>query len=163
MSRHLINSYFFICKQLLNAKCLARSHIIVITGNQCTISFVYNLQSLLLLQAELDSFVGIWNNHYIRKSNYTLAYGRPSLMYELPEMYETEECLIAADLNKLEICIDSDLYVKKPNIPCQDEDMFELCLEEMVANNLNVANNSTEARTLYNVLRPIIRNRIGLP
>ena len=68
-------------------------------------------------------------------------------MYELPETYGTMDCLVPANLDKLKICIESDLYVNKSNQPCQDEDICDACIEEMAANNLDAAHNATEAST----------------
>jgi hypothetical protein len=118
----------------------------------------------LIFQAELDQFVTMWNNHYIRKThNDCIDYGYPSLMYEVPETYGAEDCLVDVDSDKLEVCVESDLCVGKPQCPCQDNDLFELFLDEMATNNLNVPNNVDEALVLYNALRPIIRNMLGVP
>ena len=72
------------------------------------------------------------------------------------------DCLVPAYLDKLEICIESDIYVNKPNQLCQDEDICDECIEEMAANYLDVVHNATAAKILCNTLRPFLINMIGL-
>ena len=116
-----------------------------------------------IFQEELDTFVTMWNHHYIRRThNDCITYGHPSLMYEVPEIYGAADCLMDVDPEKLEVCVESDLCVGKPDIPCEDNDMYELCLDEMATNNLDIPNNIDEALTLYHTLRPIMRNLIGV-
>jgi hypothetical protein len=84
-------------------------------------------------------------------------------MYEVPEVYGDEDCLVALDPDKLEVCVESEFCVGKPRCSCQDHDLYELFLEVMATNNLDLPNNIEESLALYHRLRPITRNLLGVP
>ena len=89
-------------------------------------SLIYVNSHYHLFQAELDTFVKMWNHHYIRRThNDCASYGRPSAMYELPEMYDTHDFLHAVDAEKIEVCCESDLCMQKADVPCKYEEFSE--------------------------------------
>ncbi|XP_029991578.1 uncharacterized protein LOC115420472 [Sphaeramia orbicularis] len=104
-----------------------------------------------LIQDELDDTSRVWDAHTIRpSSNPNVPSGQPNLMYSLPELYKTRDCLSPADRNLVEQC-KSQCVFRQP-IPC-DTDVYELCNFVMVENQLNLPRDPYQAIDLYLQLR----------
>lgn len=70
----------------------------------------------------------MWNNHQIRRSNgRDLQYGKPFLMYNLPELYQSKDYLNPVDAERLDVIIHENVCLWKSDIPC-DRDLYELCV-----------------------------------
>lgn len=104
----------------------------------------------------------MWNNHRIRRSNgRDLQHGKPFLMYNLPELYQSKDCLNPVDAEKLDVIIHENVCLWKSDIPC-DHDLYDLCILVMEENNLQPSAATTEALRLYKNIRPLVRELLGL-
>ncbi|KAK9977241.1 hypothetical protein ABG768_019062 [Culter alburnus] len=100
--------------------------------DKCLIRFCF----LSLIQDELDTVVNMWNNHRIRRSNgCDLQHGKPFLMYNLPELYQSKDYLNPVDAERLDVINHENVCLWKSDIPC-DRDFYDLCILVMEENNL---------------------------
>ena len=81
-------------------------------------------------------------------------------MYEVPEMFDTQDYLCDVDPECVEAC--KDICKSKDLSPCIDEDIFDLCVGTMTELDLDVPMDSDEALVLYKTIRPVIRNTLGI-
>lgn len=115
-------------------------------------------KAYLIFQNEMDSTVDVWNNHLIRPSRTaTSPYGRPNIMYTVPELCHTHDYLCPQSDNDIEIC--NGLVVRRRNIPC-DEDVYDWCNDFMKERNLHLAVEANDAVNLYLTLRQSIKQFI---
>ena len=118
---------------------------------------------LLIFQTELDMLTEMWNDHYIRKTtNEQAFYGRPSLMFESPQLYNTRSYLCEIDRDVIDACKESDLCTLKKECPCQDESVFDLCVELMEEKNLDPPQSASDSLELYLSLRAPLRHLLHL-
>ncbi|KAK9969978.1 hypothetical protein ABG768_028119 [Culter alburnus] len=104
----------------------------------------------------------MWNNHRIRRSNgCDLQHGKPFLMYNLPELYQSKDYLNPVDAERLDVIIHENVCLWKSDIPC-DRDFYDLCILVMEENNLQPSAAATEALRLYKNIRPLVREHLGL-
>lgn len=104
----------------------------------------------------------MWNNHRIRRSNdRDLQYGKPFLMYSLPELYQSKDYLNPVDAERLDVIIHENVCLWKSDIPC-DRDLYELFVLVMEENNLQPSATATEALRLYINIRPLVRELLGI-
>lgn len=104
-----------------------------------------------LIQEELYTLQEEWNSHRITPSrNQFGPFGRPNVMYNFPEAFNTQDYLKRVEPDEVEVCEDECIF--KDERPC-DPDIFELCCMEMADNNLEVPRNAFEATVLYRYLR----------
>lgn len=117
-----------------------------------------------LLQNELDTVVRMWDNHRIRPSGNgrDLLHGKPFLMYNVPELYLSQDYLHPVDYERVEVILQEDVCLWKSDISC-DADLHELCLLVMEDNNLVFAHDISGTIRLYRDLRPLIRDHLLPP
>ena len=106
---------------------------------------------------ELDKTV-IWNHQTIRRSRLNLPSGKPSIMLNIPELYDTESMLTNVDQELGPVL---NLCTFRTAIPC-DQDMSDLCVEIMNENNVQYPTTSDEGIDLYFLLREAIRNLLTI-
>ncbi|KAA0706217.1 hypothetical protein E1301_Tti016289 [Triplophysa tibetana] len=117
---------------------------------------------LALIQDELDTVVNMWNNHRIRRSNgRDIQHGKPFLMYNLPELYQSKDYMNPLDAERLNVIIHENICLWKSDIPC-DRDLYDLCVLVMGENNLQPSATATEALRLYINIRPLVRELLGI-
>ncbi len=137
----------------LEPDCLLHSycyHIIVLLY----ILFIFLYLVWLPSQDDLDETMTVWNSHKIRKSRRGLPSGRPSIMFEVPAVYNTRSYLVPVEP-------DDVLEFKqrcrfRKNIAC-DEDVFELCCSLMNDMNLNYPTTPDQGVEMYKALRLQVR------
>ncbi|XP_055045258.2 uncharacterized protein [Misgurnus anguillicaudatus] len=119
---------------------------------------------LKIIQNELDTVVTMWDNHRIRPggNGHPNYHGKPCLMYNVPELYHTQDYLHPLQYERVGIVLQEDICLWKTDIPC-DHDLHELCLMVMEENNIALCHNATEAIRLYKDLRPLIRALLPEP
>jgi hypothetical protein len=99
-----------------------------------------------LLQSELNKCINEWNNHYIRKQkNAESPYGKPEILYKLPELTNSHECGYKIIENKVILC-DNIYSIQISPIGCINE-------FKNIAQLINIfkvkPNNAEEAKKLY--------------
>lgn len=117
---------------------------------------------LEIIRKDLKEVVSVWNVHRIRRTKDALVpHGRPTVMYELPEQYGVEDCLVKVEEDDLipfrEICKFNDC------IPRCDCEVFELCdllLAEHALQKKDCTGNAEVAKTLYCFLRSEVRKLV---
>ena len=115
----------------------------------------------ICFQRELTSFVSLWNHHKIRpSSNEMLVSGKPSFLFECPEVFGATDQKVPVTTDKIAACRDSGISKSLREEP-YDKDMFELCIHLMAEHGLNAPSNATEALCLYLKIRPLARSLIG--
>lgn len=103
-----------------------------------------------VFQNELDSAVLVWNTHRIAHSkNSLLPSGRPSLMYELPQIYKTENYIVPVNNAVVEELKESCKFL---NTPC-DNSVYQLCNTIIAENVWNKSSDPADAVNLYVNLR----------
>ena len=75
-------------------------------------------------------------------------------MYTSPELYSSENKLVAVDALEAEVCIEQCVF--KDGQPCSDAVVFELCCDLMIEHNLEAPQDRHEALKLYDTLRDAI-------
>lgn len=80
--------------------------------------------------------------------------GKPILMYSCPELYDTEDKLVPVDAEDVAVCTEECIF--KESNPCSDEAVFELCLDHMAENDMDIPSDAQEATLLYRLLRDAI-------
>ncbi|VDI11446.1 Hypothetical predicted protein [Mytilus galloprovincialis] len=104
---------------------------------------------LRLIQKELLEVVSIWNAHKIRKNNKQHGvYGRPYVLYSVPEVYGTSDYVTSPDIDEVEICLEQSTYC---SLPC-DEDIYDLANLYMEELGHSLPTDAFEAATLYRCL-----------
>ncbi|XP_033127101.1 uncharacterized protein LOC117124880 [Anneissia japonica] len=79
-----------------------------------------------LIQDDMNTVAKEWNAHRITPSrNRHGPFGRPVMMYNVPQMFEGQDFLVPVDDDEVELCNSECTF--KSQFPC-DEDVFELCL-----------------------------------
>ncbi|XP_062865268.1 uncharacterized protein LOC134327123 [Trichomycterus rosablanca] len=108
-----------------------------------------------IIQDELDETMKVWNSHVIRPSkNDNVPSGRPNVMYLMPELYSTENCLSPADEADLQLCKSACTF--RSTVPC-DPDVYELCNITIAESQMAFPNDSIQALDLYIHLRNEIK------
>ena len=80
--------------------------------------------------------------------------GKPIIMYTSPELYNSENKLVAVDALEAEVCVDQCIF--KDGQPCSDSLVYELCCDLMIEHSLEAPQDPHEALELYNTLRDAI-------
>jgi hypothetical protein len=105
-------------------------------------------------QDELDATADVWGAHVIRPSkNERVPFGRPNVIYTVPELYDTKDYLCEVSANEVNGCHEQCTF--RSNVAC-DSDVFELCTIIMAEQNLNIPMDVYEALDLYLELRAAI-------
>ena len=95
--------------------------------------------------------VSTWNSHLIRPStNARVPSGKPTIMYNMPELYGAVDWKCAVPLQELNVCKNESLF-REP-IPC-DNDVFDLCCELMADHGYTLPKDAHEGINLYGALR----------
>ena len=103
----------------------------------------------------MDDTAQAWNTHTIRPSkNLNVPSGRPNVMFALPELYGTRDCLSPIEDGDFQLCKNECIF--RQTKPC-DPDLYELCNIFMAESNLTLATDPYQAVNLYMHLREAIR------
>ena len=113
----------------------------------------------LHLQLDLDATFDVWNHHLIRPScNNRVPSGRPSIMYEAPELYGAHDHLANVTEDEIQVC--KSECIMREMCPCEDKDVFQLCVLVMGERNLELPSDAYQATDLYLLLRTTIRQQV---
>ena len=78
-----------------------------------------------LLQKELDQVAHTWDCHRLqRHQNMAEPTGKPIIMYTSPQLYDTEDKVVAVDPVEVEVCIEQCIF--NDGEPRSDSTVFEL-------------------------------------
>lgn len=106
------------------------------------------------LQDEIDEFTKTWNQHLIRPStNARVPFGRPNIMYFMPELYDATDNLHQVTKDRIAVCKQECRFSKA--IPC-DTDIYELCCILMEENGQEFPQTPDAAVDLYLALRELV-------
>ena len=94
-----------------------------------------------------------------RHRNMVEPCGKPIIMYTAPELYNSEDKLVAVDDLEVDVC--ADFCIFKDGQPCADSTIFELCCDLMVEHQLALPQTPQEAIGLYNNLRDEINQLLN--
>ena len=98
-----------------------------------------------LLRVELQTIRKLWNTHYIRKTrNENVPYGRPDVIYYLPEMFGGQECLLPVNENEVRFLAD----LLTIDVPTCNEDYAEIFEMIMADGNKHMPRTLDEADEL---------------
>ncbi|KAL2096354.1 hypothetical protein ACEWY4_008502 [Coilia grayii] len=113
---------------------------------------------LKIIQDELDTVVQMWDNHRIRRgrNGRDLYHGKPVIMYNVPELYHSQNYLHPVEMDKINTVIGEDICQWKTDTPC-DINLHDLCLLVMEQHNLTRRPGTEGAIKLYKDLRPLIK------
>ena len=101
-----------------------------------------------VIQNDLNSLVDYWNNYKIRTSKLSESpNGRPSVIYELPEKYDTEDHKIP--VNAVDLNLAKRPYSAAPSQFCCSDEFSELAFMIMEDLNLQIPSSFKEAENLY--------------
>lgn len=108
-----------------------------------------------VLQDDLDKMAELWDGHRIRKNKQEhVVYGRPLVMFELPQLYDTRDYIKPVNQDRVDVCEEESL--SKGNCPC-DQDIFNYALVAMEATGRGYPSTPEEAVYLYIALRRHLR------
>ena len=82
--------------------------------------------------------------------NESVPHGRPNVMYMMPTLYGTEDCLATVDDHELNVCKSETSF--RISLSC-DEDIFYLCIHLMSEKGLQVPKDAFKAYDLFLELR----------
>ncbi len=106
----------------------------------------------------MDSIVQEWNNHTISPSRNRLGpFGRPLVMYTMPQLCAVDDYLKPVPQDKIDVCKSECVF--KDQYPC-DKDMFDLCTIMMTEMQMPVPKSCEESLQLYTALRTMIMDAI---
>ena len=114
-------------------------------------STLFNLKYVLFIfiQRDRDDAVSVWNTHSIRTTRNCGQWGKPWILYCLPELEGTKDYSMQVDSDILGIC--RNIYFNQ-NHP-GDTDMLHLFKLQMEENEVSSPGNVGEACDLYQTLR----------
>ena len=99
----------------------------------------------------MDEAVCTWDNHFIRRSRHETVPGRPNVLYMLPEMHGTRDFICEVRQQDAIQCKQTCRF--RGATPCEDNDIYQLCLALMNENGLTLPRDAYSAVDLYLVLR----------
>ncbi|KAJ0005815.1 hypothetical protein NQD34_015709 [Periophthalmus magnuspinnatus] len=109
------------------------------------------------IQEELNEVVLTWNNHRIRAVNNARSpYGRPSILYAVPQLYGGQNYLHPITMDKVSLCLEECSF---RDFPC-DEDVFNICVDLMSEHNLSFSIDVYQTIDLYIRLRELINDEL---
>lgn len=101
----------------------------------------------------MDQVAIEWNTHKIASSrNRTSPVGKPIVMYNNPELYDTEDYRVFVTDEEALACLEECKFM---NRPCFDIDIYELAVIIMEEHNLELPTTADDAITLYINLRQL--------
>lgn len=107
----------------------------------------------------MDMITWEWNSHRIRKTKNTVApAGRPIMMYDLPELYDSQDYLLPLAVEDINMWKTECSF---PSTPC-DEDIFELCNLIVNEKNLIKSNHPFDTVIFYISLRNEITSLLNI-
>lgn len=111
-----------------------------------------------LIREELNTIARLWNNHVIRpiKNNSASPSGRPELLFFIPELSNTQNFLVSADVSEIALC-EQRLANSNYSASCSQE-FSSLAQIIMTEENLSYPSTAAEARSLYLTLLNHISN-----
>ncbi|KAF5282230.1 hypothetical protein FQR65_LT14398 [Abscondita terminalis] len=116
-----------------------------------------NVVRQILLESELDLVSIQWNTHRIRRSRNAIApTGRPTVMFELPELYGCSNYLVKIPEYAVNI-LKTDVEVNTEVIFC-DKDVENVCICIRTENGWTKDGNVNSAMFLYANLRNEVLN-----
>lgn len=112
------------------------------------------------LQNELDEIARVWDHHVIRTlPRQNVPSGRPNVMYEVPQLYGTHDCINQIISQEVQACRDECIF---RDVMPFDEDVTELCMIIIRQNNMRVPMGTTECVTTYFKLRQLVRQYLNI-
>ena len=106
----------------------------------------------------MDTVKVEWNCHRIAPSrNRHGPFGRPVIMYGIPEVYGVHDFLVPVQLDEVEVC--ETECTSKSALPC-DKDVFDLGTLLMTELGVNEPKDAEEGVSLYHFLRSTILQQI---
>nr|XP_015840129.1 PREDICTED: uncharacterized protein LOC107399007 isoform X1 [Tribolium castaneum]XP_015840130.1 PREDICTED: uncharacterized protein LOC107399007 isoform X2 [Tribolium castaneum] len=110
-----------------------------------------------IIRDELDEICLEWNSHSISSSRNSInPTGRPFVMYNMPELYESSDYLLQVPDDEIEVVKNECTFLDK-RMPC-DKDIFELCNVLIEEGHLEKPSDPYNAVNLYVYLRTQILN-----
>jgi hypothetical protein len=107
------------------------------------------------MQDDLKATVSVWNMHKIRKSSrQNGSAGRPRIMYNTPELFDTHDYIEPVTAFDVEIC--RARCIEPSKLPC-DENVFDLCVHIMNEKQFEWPDSPEEGINLYFELRSEIK------
>lgn len=94
----------------------------------------------------------MWNTHTIRPSRQDInaPSGRPELMYNAPHLWGVDDKIHLVSQQDIDVCSNQAEF--RTSIPC-DEDVYDVCMDIIIRDNLNVPTDAYNAVDLYIHLR----------
>lgn len=112
-----------------------------------------------MFQNDLDETARVWNSHKIRPVRGRHSpHGIPDIMYSIPAIYNTDDCLVRVDENSLDIYNDQCTF---RDICPADPDITELSIFLMGQYNWEMPTSTMECVELYLNLRYEIKQRLN--
>ena len=104
-----------------------------------------------MFQDDLDKIVHLWNNHRIRRSRFSRGpSGRPTVLYNCPQQFQTRDYLCSVTEDEINACVDE--CARPDSSPC-DETVFELCSSFVQEDSIEIPSGAEEATVLFQNLR----------
>lgn len=98
----------------------------------------------------------VWNSHHIRRSrNPNVPYGRPDILFFMPELEKSQNYLYHVSADDIEVGFEAATV--RPLVPC-DQDVFQLCCFILHDRQWNFPNEISEMLVLYRNLRTEAHN-----
>ncbi|XP_033646691.1 uncharacterized protein LOC117305911 [Asterias rubens] len=111
-----------------------------------------------LIQDDIDTTVKEWNSHRIASSrNRHGPFGRPMVMYTVPQLYGTQDYTVPVQHDEVEVCETECQF--KSRFPC-DKDVFKLCTLLMNEAGIDKPSNAEQGLHLYHFLRRTLLQQI---
>ena len=106
-------------------------------------------------QKDIHEWVQTWNNHRIRHSRHGTVSGIPDVLYTCPELQGTRDHIQTTSANDIAFCREECIF--RGPYPCEDNDVYEMCLMIMRENDLAHPTDTWQALDLYLELRAILK------
>lgn len=120
--------------------------------------FNCHVTSIWTLQDALDDTARVWDSHLIRPSkNPNVPSGRPSVMFQVPSLYRTQDFLNSVDDEDVSLC--KLEYEHRTLYPC-DRDVYDMCMLVMQEERIDHPSSPEDGIELFLKLREHINDAL---
>ena len=101
---------------------------------------------------------GVWDSHRIRRTRPGVVSGRPLVLYHWPELQGAENFI--NNVNPEDMVESKTVCIFRQTRHCQDDDMYDMCIEIMAEKSLTWPSDAYQALDLYKCIRESILSRL---
>ena len=114
---------------------------------------------IIIFQKDIEERIEYWNLHRIRRSCHGPVPGIPDVLYSCPELQGAKDHIQSIDPNDIAQCR-ANCWSRQLR-PCENEDIYELCLMIMVDIHVHAPDSCLASlESIYAQLRDVLKTPI---